>query len=338
MRDQLGATEAALALANAELMARVAATTTPPTAPADGNGTPAATGATATAGLPGVPAAGGPPTAPRKVAAPAANDNGEDGVDAFLSDFDDEGASSGDGEWAPTPRRAGEAYSRTPATGPGGHRGFDTTVDNFDVVKRPAAGDYLRSFIVPHDFERPDGMPVPFAPVDNGHATDFTAGSRDENEARQWYQVLAWIQQLHNDSLRTQHTRGLATSQHAAYMDFVTCSSRRIFSLGTARYDYLAMWHSEPALAESYAHADAIPRNGRRGEGVRSFLAGVVRQEAYASAKLGALSRGFAYGDGRGGRGHSSTAPAGAPMRDNQPVGAPPPRAPGGGRVGPPPD
>ena len=63
------------------------------------------------------------------------------------------------------------------------------------------------------------------------------------------------------------------------------------------------MRQTEPSLSEAYAHADAIQRNGRRGEGARRFLAGVVRQEAYASAKLGALERGFTYGGGRGGRG-----------------------------------
>lgn len=262
-----------------------------------------------------VTTAGGSATPPGAVATNAPADAGIDGSDPFLAAYDDEGASSGDGEWAPTPRRTGELYSRPPTAGTG-HRGFDTTVDSFDDVKRPVAGDYLRSFIVPHDVRRPDGMPVRFAPVDNAHATDFTAGSRDEHDARQWYQVLAWLQQLHNDALRTQHARGLSTSQHAACINYVTCSRRRIFNLGTARYDYLAMRQTEPALAEAYAHAAAIPRNRRRGKGARRFLAGVVRQEAYAEAKLGALSRGFAYGDSRSGRGHAGTVPPSAPKRD----------------------
>jgi len=96
--------------------------------------------------------------------------------------------------------------------------------------------------------------------------------------------------------------------QYAAFTDYVSVSSRRIFSIGAARYDYLAMRQTEPSLTEAYAHADAMPRNGRRGEGARRFLAGVVRQEAYDTAKLSAMERGFGYGGGRGGRGGASGA------------------------------
>jgi len=303
LQSQLVGSEAALATANDQLVAQTAAL-----AAATPDGLPAPTGQGATDATDAAPAAGTGGAAAAHVPLappPPAVDGGEGADDGnFLAAYDDEGTSSVGYEWPSTPYAAGGVYGRPPAAGAGGNRGgADFAVDDFDRATRPVAGDYLRSFSIPHDVRRADGLPVPFKPVDNVHATDFAAGSRDEHEARHWYQILAWVQQLHNDALRVQHTAGLTTQQYAAFTDYVSVGSRRIFSIGAARYDYLAMRQTEPSLAEAYAHADAIPRNGRRGEGARRFLAGVVRQEAYASAKLGALERGFGYGGGRGGRG-----------------------------------
>jgi len=312
LRAQLAGTEAALATANDQLAARnlAALDLAAPAAggphhvrffPTAGQG---ATDAALAAGPAAAAGSGaGAPADLPLAAAPADRDgDGADDDAAFFATYDDEGASSAGAEWAPAPYSAGGLHGGARAAG--SHRGgADFTVDEFDSAKRPSAGDYLRSFSIPHDVRRSDGLPVPFKPVDNIHATDFAAGSRDEHEARQWYQLLAWLQQLHNDALRVRHTAGLTVAQYASFADYISLSSRRIFSIGAARYDYLAMRQTEPSLAEAYAHADAIPRNGRRGEGARRFLAGVVRQEAYASAKLGALERGFTYGGGRGGRG-----------------------------------
>jgi len=331
-RAQLAGTEAALATANDQLLARsglaALVLARPRASPARHGGlhSPAGQGA-----ADGPPAAGQPAAAGAGAGAPAvfplapspAADDGA-GDDDFLAAYDDEGASSAGGEWAPAWYRDGRLHGRPHAAGPRGYRGgTDLAVDKFDSGKRPAAGDYLRSFSIPHDVRRADGLPVPFKPVDNVHATDSAVGSRDEHEARHWYQLLAWLQQLHNDALRIQNTAELTLPQYGAFADYVSVSSRRIFAIGAARYDYLSMRQNEPSLAEAYPHADAIPRNGRRGEGARRFLAGVVRQEAYASAKLGALERGFNYGGGRGGRG----APGGGGGGSNS--GSP--RNPGGG-------
>jgi len=310
LQTQLAGSEAALATANDQLIAHNAAALNLPAANV-GHLPPAGQGATDAAPAAAAAATGAAayvPLAP----APTGADDGGGGTDGdFLAAYDDEGASSAGEEWSAAPYGTGGLHAR-PHAGSGGHRGgVDFAVDDFDRAKRPAAGDYLRSFVIPQDVRRADGLPVPFKPVDNVHATDFATGSRDEHEARQWYQLLAWVQQLHNDALRTQHTAGLTVSQYSAFTDYVSVSSRRIFAIGAARYDYLAMRQTEPSLAEAYAHADAIPRNGRRGEGARRFLAGVVRQEAYATAKLGALERGFHYGGGRGGRGGRGGAGAG---------------------------
>ena len=259
LRAQLAGTEAALATANDQLLARhnLAAldlarqpAAPPPHGglyPPAGQGAPdgslaaghaaaAGTGSGAPAHLPLAPAAG-------------AHDGAHD--DDFLATYDDEGASSGGDEWAATPFHPHGVHPRPHAAGSGGHRGgADFTVDDFDRAKRPTAGDYLRSFTIPHDVRRADGLPVPFKPVDNVHATDFASGSRDEHEARHWYQLLAWVQQLHKDALRVQHTADLTVQQYAAFTDYVSVSSRRIFSIGAARYDYLAMRQTEPSLAE----------------------------------------------------------------------------------------
>ena len=343
LRAQLAGTEAALATANDQLLARhnlaaldLAGTpAAPPTHdglyPPAGQGAtdgPLAAGHAAAAGA----GAGAPADLPLAPAA-GAHDGAHD--DDFLTTYDDEGASSGGGEWAPAPFNPHGVHTRPCAAGSGGHRGgADLTVDNFDRATRPTAGGFLRSFTIPHDVRRADGLPVPFKPVDNVHATDFAAGSRDVHEARQWYHLLAWVQQLHNDSLRVQHSADLTVQQYAAFTDYVSVGSRRIFAIGAARYDYLAMRQTELSLAEAYAHADAILRNGRRDEGARRFLAGVFRQEAYASAKLGALERGFSYGGGRAGRGGNGGADganAGQPRKAGGGVGG---RPAAGGRGG----
>jgi len=303
LQAQLAGSEAALAAANDQLIAQHTAALNLTPAADDGYPPPAGQGATDAAPAAAASAAGAAARVPLAPAPPAADDGGGDAGAGFLAAYDDEGASSAGEEWPAAPYVPGGLHGRPRAAGSGGHRGGpDFTADDFDRAKRPAAGDYLRSFSIPQDVRRADGLPVPFKPVDNVHAADFSAGSRDEHEARQWYQLLAWVQQLHNDALRVQHTADLTVSQYVSFTDYVSVSSRRIFAIGAARYDYLAMRQTEPSLAEAYAHADAIPRNGRRGEGARRFLAGVVRQEAYASAKLGAMERGFTYGGRRGGR------------------------------------
>lgn len=70
---------------------------------------------------------------------------------------------------------------------------------------------------------------------------------------------------------------------------------------GLSRYDYLSLRQTEPALAEAFYHADAVPRNTLRGDGARRYLARVSCQETHATAKLGAADRGFVYPH-RGGR------------------------------------
>jgi len=287
LRAQLAGTEAALATANEQLTARntLAALDLAATAGGDaphggffpppaGQAAPTATLATGPAAAAGTGA--GAPAHCSLAAAPAARDGGGGDDDAaFLAAYDDEGASSAGGEWAPAPYDPSGIHGRPPAAGIGGHRGgAEFAVDDFDSAKRPSAGDYLRSFAIPHDVRRADGLPVPFKPVDNIHATDFAACSRDEHEARQWYQVLAWLQQLHNDALRVQHTDGITVSQYASFTDYVTVSSRRIFSIGAARYDYLAMRQSEPSLARRTPTRMPSPATGDAARGHGASLLG----------------------------------------------------------------
>lgn len=214
-------------------------------------------------------------------------------------------------------------------------------MDAFDAARPVKAGDYLSRFPIPQAIRRAYRLPLPFKPVDNVHATDFTPGSRDEHEARHWYLSLAWLEQLNNDTNRDIHSRIRTPTEHADVLVYTASCARRVYSIGAARYDYLSMRQTEPALAEAYAHADAIPRNGRRGDGAHRIIAGVVRPEAYASSKLGAIERGFSYCGGRGGSSSSRPTTSREPRSSDSPAGArprPTPRAGGtprgGGRGG----
>jgi len=93
--------------------------------------------------------------------------------------------------------------------------------------------------------------------------------------------------------------------------EFFTCALRRLHALGVSRYDYLALRQSEPALAEAFSHADAVPRNTLRGDCACRHLSRVARQETHASAKLGAAERGFSYVGRGGGRAAPMASPAG---------------------------
>jgi len=46
-------------------------------------------------------------------------------------------------------------------------------------------------------------------------------------------------------------------------------SARRIYTLGAARYDFLALSQTEPALVDAFAHATDVPRNNLRGSSAR---------------------------------------------------------------------
>jgi len=163
--------------------------------------------------------------------------------------------------------------------------------DGFDRVELPdGPDDVLNGFSIPPCVQRRDGLPVPFAPEDTRHASTFPGGSRDEHEARAWYQSLAWLEQ-HANVLQTL----LYSDKEVDDTELVALllSARRIYSLGAARYDFLALRQSEPGLADAFAHATAVPRNTLRGSSAREFLARVARAEVHASAKIGAASRGF---------------------------------------------
>ncbi len=173
----------------------------------------------------------------------------------------------------------------------------DATIfnDGFDTVKVPAADEWLQAFDIPRSILRPDGMPIPFTPDDNVHTATFHAGSRDEIEARHWYCSLAWAQQLHNDVPDAKYNTGRSDGDTAELLTYILCGINRLYAIGVSRYDYLALKLSEPALAEAFAHSDAVPRNTLRGDGARRYLSRVVRQETHATAKLGAAERGFGY-------------------------------------------
>jgi len=108
----------------------------------------------------------------------------------------------------PAIRAPGPAVSRGAAEGPErvGRRsdaddrdGGDRFDDGFDRVSLPdGAEDTLGAFSIPSCVERRDGLPVPFSPEDTRHAAVFAAGTRDEHEARAWYQSLAWTERLSN--------------------------------------------------------------------------------------------------------------------------------------------
>jgi len=183
--------------------------------------------------------------------------------------------------------------------------------DGFDTIKVPAADEWLQAFAVPRSILRGDGMPVPFAPDDNVHSATFPNGGRDEVEARHWYCILAWLQHTHNEALDGHHAVDRTPEEDKQLVEFLLCALNRTYAIGVSRYDYLALRQSEPALAEAFAHSDAVPRNTLRGDGARRYLSRVVRQETLASAKIGAAERGFSYGSRTTGRAGGSTAPAG---------------------------
>lgn len=152
------------------------------------------------------------------------------------------------------------------------------------------------AFDVPRAILRSDGMPVPFTPDDNVHSSTFNAGSCDEIEARHWYCSLAWTQSIHNELLDAHHASSSSADDTARIISYALCGINRLYAIGVSRYDYLALKQSEPALAEAFAHSDAVPRNTLRGDGARRYLSRVIRQETHASAKIGAAERGFSYG------------------------------------------
>jgi len=163
--------------------------------------------------------------------------------------------------------------------------------DGFDAVVLPdGADDTLGAFSIPACVERRDGLPVPFDPEDTRHTATFTAGSRDAHEARAWYQSLAWTERLSNSIQAHLHDDNMVDDEELVYL--LLCA-RRIYALGAARYDFLALRQSEPNLADAYAHSTAVPRNTLRGSSAREFLTRVVRAEVRASAKIGAAARGF---------------------------------------------
>jgi len=206
-----------------------------------------------------------------------------------------------DGEAINGPPLAG---ARSPIGPPGGRparpdRGDDSSDreardrydDGFDRVEIPdGPDDVLNGFSIPPCVQRRDGLPVPFAPEDTRHSSSFPSGSRDEHEARARYQSLAWLKQ-HASVLQTL----LYSDKEVEDTELVALllSARRIFSLGAARYDFLALRQSESGIADAFAHATAVTRNTLRGSSAREFLARVARAEVHASAKIGAASRGF---------------------------------------------
>jgi len=209
----------------------------------------------------------------------------------------------GDGEGSESPSDW-YAHANAARAGRGGlprHAQYTDDVavynDGFDTIKVPAADEWLQAFDVPRSILRANGMPVPFSPDDNVHASTFPANSRDEQEARHWYCILAWLQLTHNEALDSFHATGRDPEEVKQLLEYLLCSINRTYAIGVSRYDYLALRQSEPALAEAFAHSDAVPRNTLRGDGARRYLSRVVRQETHASAKIGAAERGFSYGN-----------------------------------------
>jgi len=243
-------------------------------------------------------------------AAPGAIDYGAGtyGVDAYVGAADDVDDGEEEGvDWVGGARgrfggarRDGRVPSRADAPDAAGAYN-----DGFDFRARLGPEDWLQAFDVPRAVLRDDGMPVPFTPADPVHTTTFTAGSRDESEARRWYCALAWTEQTFNELLAA-HTRdGNTLEGLQELVAYLVSATRRIYALGVSRYDFLALRQSEPHLADAFAHADAVPRNSLRGDGARRFISRVVRAETAASAKIGAAERGFGYSQ-RGGRGHGA--------------------------------
>lgn len=183
--------------------------------------------------------------------------------------------------------------------------------DGFDFKASFTPADWLQSFDIPRSVLREDGLPMPFTPSDPVHTATFNVGSRDEIEARHWYCVLAWTQQIFNDCLDARFARGNTVAHLEGLLEYLVGATRRVFALGVSRYDYLALRQSEPSLADAFAHSDAVPRNSLRGDGARRFISRVVRAETTASAKIGAAERGYSYNN-RGGRANGPAAPRNA--------------------------
>jgi len=260
------------------------------------------------AGDPRVPVASDGANVP--AAAPGAIDNGAGayGVDAYVGAADDVDDGENEGvDWVGDARgrfggarRGGRFPPRADALDAAGAYN-----DGFDFRARLGPDDWLQAFDIPRAVLRDDGMPVPFTPADPVHTTTFTAGSRDENEARRWYCALAWTEQTFNELLAA-HTRdGNTLEGLQELVAYLVSATRRIYALGVSRYDFLALRQSEPHLADAFAHADAVPRNSLRGDGARRFISRVVRAETAASAKIGAAERGFGYRQ-PGVRGHGA--------------------------------
>lgn len=315
--ERLAAAEAALAQTRLELegarrdaaeqaAARRAAPTPPPVhngTGAPGGGGAGGAGVGGTGGGPSPAGAADPLGGTGAAAQPAAPGNrpfvlpstpAGTSPDDYANIGDGEGSESA-AEWQTTRHAASVGRGGLPRYIP---YPDDATIfnDGFDTIKVPAPDDWLQAFDVPRSILRPDGMPVPFTPDDNVHTATFNIGSRDEVEARHWYCSLAWAQQLHNDVLDAKYRKDRSPDDTAELLTYILCGINRLYAIGVSRYDYLALKQSEPALAEAFAHSDAVPRNTLRGDGARRYLSRVVRQETHATAKLGAAERGFAYG------------------------------------------
>lgn len=182
--------------------------------------------------------------------------------------------------------------------------------DGFDFPTRISASNWLQSFDIPRSVMRADGLPMPFTPCDPVHTATFTIGSRDEIEARHWYCSPSWTQQIYNDVLDAKFAVGNTKEYLEELFDYLVSANRSIYAIGVSRYAYLALWQSEPNLADAFAYADAVPRNSLRGDGARRFIFRVVRAETHASAKIGAAERGYTYPQ-RGNRAHAPAPPRG---------------------------
>eukprot|EP00168_Porphyra_purpurea_P010779 TRINITY_DN2687_c0_g1_i2.p2 TRINITY_DN2687_c0_g1~~TRINITY_DN2687_c0_g1_i2.p2 ORF type:complete len:376 (-),score=85.04 TRINITY_DN2687_c0_g1_i2:14-1141(-) len=222
---------------------------------------------------------------------------------AAAADYEDPGdgatADGDDGGWAGGEGGRYRGYrGRAHRTADDDAGAYD---DGFDFKTTFTPSDWLQSFDIPRSVLRDDGLPMPFTPTDPVHTATFQVGSRDEIEARHWYCVLAWLQQIFNDTLDVRFARGNTVATYEELVDYLVGATRRTYALGVSRYDYLALRQSEPSLADAFAHADAVPRNSLRGDGARRFISRVVRAETTASAKIGAAERGYSYPH-RGGR------------------------------------
>lgn len=316
LTDRLADAEAALARTRAELeaarrtrdeqdAARRAALEAPALHDGAGGAGRRRTSGPALDGADGGPAPAGTTSIPTDIVPPGANGAADERPFVLPTATggirQDDYANVGDGEGSESPSDWVETR-RAVRVGRGGiprHVSYPDDAgifnDGFDEVKVPAADDWLMAFDVPRSILRPDGMPVPFTPDDNVHSSTFNAGSRDELEARHWYCALAWTQTIHNELLDGKHAADRSAADTEQLLTYALCGINRLYAISVSRYDYLALKQSEPALAEAFAHSDAVPRNTLRGDGARRYLSRVVRQETHASAKIGAAERSFSY-------------------------------------------